>query len=113
MAHNGSVHDIERSISGQPAKVRRAIRQEQSKPKVEAFRSWAEQHLTRIPGKSDLARAFRYGLGRWPSTASHVRHWSEDNGERRPSVPCDPLESEGKTGSSQAPRPVPKPSRAP
>ena len=34
---------------------------------VEAFRAWAEQQLTRIPGKSDLAKAFRYGLGRWDS----------------------------------------------
>jgi len=67
MAHNGSVYDIERSISGQPAEVRRAVRQEQSKPKVEAFRIWAEEQLTRITGKGDLARAFRYGLGRWPS----------------------------------------------
>jgi len=63
----GALYDIERSISGQPAEVRRAVRQEQSQPKVEAFRTWAEQQLTRIPGKGDLARAFRYGLGRWPS----------------------------------------------
>jgi transposase len=63
----GALYDIERSISGQPAEVRRTVRQEQSKPKVEAFRNWAEQQLTRIPGKGDLARAFRYGLSRWPS----------------------------------------------
>ncbi|MGX0904496.1 transposase [Roseovarius sp. MBR-79] len=63
----GALYDIERSISGQPAEVRRAVRQEQSKPKIEAFRAWAEQQLARIPGKSDLARAFRYGLSRWPS----------------------------------------------
>jgi transposase len=43
----GALYDIERSISGQPAEVRRTVRQEQSKPKVEAFRNWAEQQLTR------------------------------------------------------------------
>ena len=63
----GALYDIERSITGQPADVRRTTRQELSKPKVEAFRAWAEQQLTRIPGKGDLARAFRYGLSRWPS----------------------------------------------
>jgi transposase len=63
----GALYDIERSITGQPADVRRAVRQEQSKPKVEAFRAWAEQQLPRIPGKGDLAKAFRYGLSRWPS----------------------------------------------
>jgi len=29
---------------------------------VEAFRVWAEAQLTRIPGKGDLANAFRYEL---------------------------------------------------
>jgi transposase len=63
----GALYDIERKIAGQPAEVRLAARQEHSKPKVEAFRAWAEQQLTRIPGKGDLAKAFRYGLSRWPS----------------------------------------------
>ena len=43
------------------------MRQKHSKEKVEAFRVWAEAQLTRIPGKSDLAGAFRYGLSRWSS----------------------------------------------
>jgi transposase len=32
-----------------------------------AFRTWCEQQQGRIPGKSDLAKAMRYALGRWPS----------------------------------------------
>jgi transposase len=63
----GALYDIERKITGKPADVRFATRQEHSKPKVDAFHTWAEQQLTRIPGKSDLAKAFRYGLNRWPS----------------------------------------------
>jgi len=63
----GKLYDIEREIAGRPAEDRLAVRQARSKQKVEAFRTWAEQQLTRIPGKSDLAKAFRYGLGRWPS----------------------------------------------
>ena len=63
----GKLYDIERQIAGQSAELRRAVRQDKSKPQVEAFRAWAEQQLTRIPGKSDLAKAFRYGLGRWDS----------------------------------------------
>ena len=43
------------------------MRQKESRPKVDAFRNWAEKQLTRIPGKSDLAKAFRYGLSRWPA----------------------------------------------
>ena len=32
---------------------------------VDAFRKWARQQLTRIPGKGELAKAFRHGLSRW------------------------------------------------
>lgn len=63
----GALYDIERTLTGQPADVRLTARQAHSKPKVEAFQAWAEQQLTRIPGKGDLAKAFRYGLSRWPS----------------------------------------------
>jgi transposase len=63
----GQLYDIEREISGQPADLRRAVRQARSKPKLEALHAWAETQLTRIPGKGDLAKAFRYGLSRWPA----------------------------------------------
>jgi len=63
----GELYGIEREVAGQPAEARLRVRQTKSKPKVEALRQWAEQQLTRIPGKGDLAKAFRYGLSRWPS----------------------------------------------
>lgn len=63
----GELYDIEGEITGQSAETRRAVRQDRSKPKVEAFRAWAGDQLKRIPGKSDLAKAFRYGLNRWES----------------------------------------------
>ncbi|TYK98332.1 IS66 family transposase, partial [Streptococcus pyogenes] len=63
----GALYDIEHGIAGQPADARLAARQKHSKPKIGAFRVWIETQLTRIPGKSDLAKAFRYGLSRWPS----------------------------------------------
>jgi len=60
----GALYDIERDIAGQPADVRLAAGQKLRKPKVGAFFAWSEQQLLRIPGKSDLAKAFRYGLSR-------------------------------------------------
>lgn len=63
----GALYDIERDIVGKPAEIRQAARQKHARPKVEAFRVWAEQQLTRIPGKGELAKAFRYGLSRWSS----------------------------------------------
>lgn len=63
----GKLYDVERQITGQPAAVRLAVRKEHSAPKVKAFEAWAEAQLPRLPGKGDLAKAFRYGLSRWPS----------------------------------------------
>jgi len=63
----GQLYDIEREISGQPADLRRVVRQTRCKPKLEALHAWAEMQLTRIPGNGDLAKAFRYGLSRWPA----------------------------------------------
>lgn len=61
----GQLYDIEREIAGKSADIRRDVRQELSKPRLEALHAWAETQLTRISAKSDLAKAFRYALGRW------------------------------------------------
>lgn len=61
----GQLYDIEREIAGKTADIRQAVRQELSRPKLEALHSWAEQQLIRISTKGDLAKAFRYALGRW------------------------------------------------
>lgn len=63
----GKLYDVERQIAGQSTELRQAARQQHSRPKVDAFRAWAEAQLTRLPGKGDLAKAFRYGLSRWSS----------------------------------------------
>ena len=63
----GALYDIERAITGRPPEVRQAVRQANSAPKVHAFKRWAEEQLDHISGKSDLAKAFRYALNRWPS----------------------------------------------
>lgn len=60
----GALYDIEREITGRSADIRLAARQKHSAPKVGAFFAWAESQLALIPGKSDLAKAFRYGLSR-------------------------------------------------
>jgi transposase len=60
----GKLYDIERHINGQAANVRHAARQKLSQSKLTALFAWSEPQLVRIPGKSDLAQAFRYGLTR-------------------------------------------------
>ncbi len=60
----GALYDIEREINGCSAEIRLAARQKHSASKVAAFFAWSEQQLSLIPGKGDLAKAFRYGLSR-------------------------------------------------
>jgi transposase len=61
----GKLYDIERQITGQSAAGRRDVRQERSRPHVQAFRTWCENQLARVPAKGDLAKAMRYALNRW------------------------------------------------
>ena len=63
----GTLYDIEREITGQSAEARRDVRQQRGRPHVQAFRTWCENHLARIPAKGDLAKAMRYALNRWPA----------------------------------------------
>lgn len=61
----GALYDIERAITGQSADSRKAVRQDKTRPQVNAFKAWAEQRLGQVSGKTDLAKAIRYGLNRW------------------------------------------------
>ena len=63
----GALYDIEREITGKPAEIRFKVRQRESRPRADAFHGWLKSQLERIPGKSDLAKAMRYALRRWPS----------------------------------------------
>jgi len=61
-----TLYAIEAEIRGQPAEHRRRVRQERSRPIVEALHDWLEDHLPRVSGASDLALAIRYALRHWP-----------------------------------------------
>ena len=59
------LYDIEAQIRGLPPGVRRAIRQERSKPMIEALKPWFEASLAKVSKGSKLAKALRYGLNHW------------------------------------------------
>jgi transposase len=59
------LYAIEAEIRGRPAEERRAVRQERSKPLVEALHTWLGAQLQRVSGKSGLAEAIRYALRHW------------------------------------------------
>ncbi len=61
----GELYAIEAEIRGRPAEVRRAVRQERSKPLVETLHSWLTVQLERVSDRSGLAEAIRYALRHW------------------------------------------------
>src|SRR5687767_2190921 len=56
----GELYRIEAEIRGHPAEERRTVRQERSKPIVDALHSWLTAQLGRVSGRSNLAEVIRY-----------------------------------------------------
>jgi transposase len=59
------LYQIEARIRGRPPDQRARIRQAQSRPLVEAMKTWLEGELARISAKSALADAIRYAVRHW------------------------------------------------
>ena len=60
-----ALYAIEASIRGRSPEVRVAVRQAQSKPLVEALKTWLEAQLARVSAKAKIAGVIRYGLKHW------------------------------------------------
>jgi transposase len=65
LARIRSLYEIEAEIRGHPADYRRQVRQERSRPIVDALHAWLEDHVGRVSAASDLAEAIRYALRHW------------------------------------------------
>ena len=59
------LYRIEDEIRGQPPDARRAVRQNSSRPRVEALKVYLEEQLARVSGKMPVAKAIRYMLSHW------------------------------------------------
>jgi transposase len=67
IARVGALYGIEEEIRGRRPDERRAVRQERSRPLLDAMKPWLEQTLVTLSQKSATAKAIRYVLGRWES----------------------------------------------
>ena len=65
LAEIARLYAIEAEIRGQSAERRRQVRQERSRPIVEALHAWLLEHVERVSAVSDLAKAIRYALRHW------------------------------------------------
>src|SRR5258705_394768 len=60
-----ALYAIENRIRGRSADERRAIRQTQTRPLVEALKTWLENRLAAVSDKSTIAEVIRYGFNHW------------------------------------------------
>jgi transposase len=60
-----ALYAIEQNIRGGSADARRAVRQAQTKPLVDALKTWLEQKLEIVARRGPIGEAIRYGLTRW------------------------------------------------
>src|ERR1035441_3210169 len=70
-----------RQIRGKPPGQRRAVRQAQSKPLLDALRQWFEATLSKLSRKSETTLAIRYALSRWDALLRYIEdgHIEIDN----------------------------------
>ena len=61
----GALYAIEQQIRGRPPDERRAVRQQHSRPVLDALHTWLQQTLGTLSQKSATAKAIRYALSRW------------------------------------------------
>jgi transposase len=62
LARIGALYTIETEIRGSGPDERRAVRQQRARPLVIDLHDWLEEQLRRVPGRSPLAGAMRYGV---------------------------------------------------
>ena len=60
-----ALFDIERTINGQSAERRKAVRQELSAPLVADLEAWMREQRAKLSRGNDVAKAFDYMLKRW------------------------------------------------
>lgn len=72
LARVAALYAIEAEIRGHPAEHRQRVRQERSRPIVEALHDWLHAHIGRVSGTSDLAKAIRYAIRHWPGLVAFL-----------------------------------------
>lgn len=77
----GALYGVEEEIRGKPPDQRRAVRETQSKPLLDALRRWFEATLSKLSRKSETTVAIRYALSRWDALTRYIEdgHIEIDN----------------------------------
>jgi len=75
------LYAIEKDIQGRAPEEKAAVRQAEAKPIFDDLETWLHAQLPRLSGKTPLAQAIRYALGRMPKARPYLSngHLSLDN----------------------------------
>lgn len=66
------LYAIEKAVRGKPVEARATMREDQAKPIFDALELWLAEQIPKISGKSKLAEAIRYALGRIPKARAYL-----------------------------------------
>ncbi|MDT8264679.1 IS66 family transposase, partial [Roseomonas sp. DSM 102946] len=69
-----ALYAVEAEVRGKPPDIRRAVRQERSRPLVEDLFVWLTTQLARLPGSSPTAEAIRYALNHREGLVRFLEH---------------------------------------
>jgi hypothetical protein len=100
---------IEDRIRGLPATKRAAVRQSDTGPLIEDFKSWLEARLLEVSKKSGLGKAIRYTLNHWQGLTRFIDDGRIEIDSNTVERSIKPIGWERKTTCLQAVRAEPKP----
>ena len=77
----GELYAVEKEARGRSPSERETLRQEKARPIFDDLEEWRRAQLPKISGKSPLAKAIRYALGRLPKARPYLSngHLEADN----------------------------------
>jgi transposase len=68
-----ALYAVEAWIRGEPAEIRLRVRTQRSAPLFAELRTWLDTTLSRVSGRSEMAKAIRYALARWDALTLVLR----------------------------------------
>ena len=69
-----ALYAVEKAARCKPVEDRVALRQEKAQPIFDGLEAWLQLQLPKISGKSTLAEAIRYALGRMPKARAYLEN---------------------------------------
>ena len=68
----GGLYTVESHIRGKPPDERQRYREAHEAPLIANLKAWLDTTLSKLSGKSDLAKAMRYALSRWTALTCYL-----------------------------------------